>query len=353
MESRTNVGERRSAEAGFSLLEALVSATILMTMVFVVSTLSMSGTNAQKYSERVGRVTEISQDLVDEIRGHLQSSVRLFHDDAIGAAYRNLLALPAAPVPLNSSLPRLEAAAIFERDPAVGGKTGNQLLFAKHAWTTEFECASSNRHRIDVYRVVCYYLAIEDAGPQPNSAVGLNLCRFVSEPLADGKQIDRIPDPADQIEVLEHLRDGTPGADGRTFPPVAVVWRLGDAPATRSLEELGLALEVEALRFLSERSDADTTPDALRGVLLLHTGEAASMPAAIAEAARGVRDVAQLRERIVEENRYALEDVTPSARVRAFDWLTARKLAPADFDPLAPARERRAALMRAQPEGSR
>ena len=243
MESRTNVGERRSAEAGFSLLEALVSATILMTMVFVVSTLSMSGTNAQKYSERVGRVTEISQDLVDEIRGHLQSSVRLFHDDAIGAAYRNLLALPAAPVPLNSSLPRLEAAAIFERDPAVGGKTGNQLLFAKHAWTTEFECASSNRHRIDVYRVVCYYLAIEDAGPQPNSAVGLNLCRFVSEPLADGKQIDRIPDPADQIEVLEHLRDGTPGADGRTFPPVAVVWRLGDAPATvgtlRQIDGLG------------------------------------------------------------------------------------------------------------------
>jgi hypothetical protein len=35
--------------------------------------------------------------------------------------------------------------------------------------------------------------------------------------------------------------------------------------------------------------------------------------------------------------------------VRAFDWLTARGVAPARFDPLAPLAERRAALAAAQP----
>ena len=39
-----------------------------------------------------------------------------------------------------------------------------------------------------------------------------------------------------------------------------------------------------------------------------------------------------------------LEDSSPSARVRAYDWLAARGRAPQGYEPLGPARERRRAL---------
>jgi hypothetical protein len=50
------------------------------------------------------------------------------------------------------------------------------------------------------------------------------------------------------------------------------------------------------------------------------------------------------------ENLVALEDSSPAARVRAFDWLAARAKAPRDFDPLGPAGQRRAALDKAMDE---
>ncbi len=51
-----------------------------------------------------------------------------------------------------------------------------------------------------------------------------------------------------------------------------------------------------------------------------------------------------LNNRLIVENRLFLEDSSPASRVRAFDWLHARGLAPAGYDPLATARQRRAAL---------
>jgi hypothetical protein len=53
---------------------------------------------------------------------------------------------------------------------------------------------------------------------------------------------------------------------------------------------------------------------------------------------------ADLGNRLIAENLIYLEDASPASRVRAYDWLKSRGLAPADYDPLAPARQRRAAL---------
>jgi hypothetical protein len=41
-----------------------------------------------------------------------------------------------------------------------------------------------------------------------------------------------------------------------------------------------------------------------------------------------------------------LADMSPSARVRAYEWLVAQGQAPAGYDPLAPAQERRRVLNR-------
>jgi hypothetical protein len=62
---------------------------------------------------------------------------------------------------------------------------------------------------------------------------------------------------------------------------------------------------------------------------------------------RAANSRASLDARLVSENLIYLEDSSPSARVRANDWLAARGRAPAGFDPLGPPRQRREALERA------
>jgi hypothetical protein len=48
--------------------------------------------------------------------------------------------------------------------------------------------------------------------------------------------------------------------------------------------------------------------------------------------------------RLVALNEMYLSHNDPTARVRAFDWLRARGIAPAGYDPLGPSKERRKAL---------
>jgi hypothetical protein len=157
--------------------------------------------------------------------------VRLFTSDPVGLAYRSIVDWNGAALPIASTLPTIAPTGIFERD-TLTPKTGNMLLFARHAWSDEFVTPTNNqRYRVDVHRIVVYYLAKEAAGPQPGSPIGLNLCRFVGEPMADGTQLDKIDDATDFAEFAEHLRTGTPDAFGRTHSPVELVWVLGADPA--------------------------------------------------------------------------------------------------------------------------
>jgi hypothetical protein len=215
---------------GFTLLEMLIVAVLTLSMVYVVTTLSISGSDAQKYAERMGRATEVTQDLSGEIRRELNSSVRLLTNDALGSAYRGLLKMSAMPTPIAGRLPRLDPTAIFDRELAAAPRTGNELFFAKHAWTDEFLCTSGARYRVDVYRIILYYMAAAGGGPQPGTPYGLNLCKFTSEPFADGGQIDEITVGADQQEVLLHLLNQTPDTGGRVHGRVEVVCLLGDDP---------------------------------------------------------------------------------------------------------------------------
>jgi hypothetical protein len=228
--ARTATGTA-AREAGTSLLEVIITMGLTITMVFVVTTLCISGNDAQKYAERINRVTEITQEIVEEMRGDLVSSVRVFANDATGTAYRALLVRAGLPTPLNSRLPTLDPTGTFKRDTVGSEKTGNVLLFARHAWTDRFRCAGTgNEYHTDVYRIVEYYLSREGSGPRAGTNTGLNLCKFVGEPMADGQQLDQIVDAADQAEVLAHLVGGTPDVDGTSRPRVELAWVLGPDP---------------------------------------------------------------------------------------------------------------------------
>lgn len=230
--------------AGFTLLETLIATTILLMMVFMVATLSDSGSAAQRYAGRITRATELGQDIVTEMRRLVASSVRLFHDDVDGRGYLSIVDLPFSGTRLAGRLPQLRSMAIFERETGAP-ITGNILLFARHAWTDTYACLTSgNSYGLDVYRICCYYLRPDGDGLVPGSMFGLNLCRYTSEPMVAGEQIDAITDAGDRAEVLQNLLKGRTTADSIAQPvpihsEVQVVWRVNGAPtALGTLREI-------------------------------------------------------------------------------------------------------------------
>ncbi|MCK5942528.1 MAG: hypothetical protein KAI24_11195 [Planctomycetes bacterium] len=222
----------RARSAGYSMIELVISSSLLALMIFAVSTLSVSGGQAQEYARRLTRVTEITQDVIDDVRLELVSSVRLFGNDTEGNANLAILDLSGAPAAIDTSrLPTVSADETIRPDTSTTEITGNSLFFTRLAWSDRFECTSGNEYMVDVYRWVYFYLTPEDGGPDPSNPIGLNIVRVESEPLIDGASVDRITDSTDQAEVLLHLLNATPDVNGDTHAPAEVVWLRGDLPS--------------------------------------------------------------------------------------------------------------------------
>ncbi len=217
---------RKHLAAGFTLVEMMLASVILIMLVAIVSSLTQTGNQAQTLSRRLTRATEVAQDITDDIRRELTSAVRLMHADPAGAAYVALLDLSGSKPPLTYRLPTLDEFGIFAKETALTPRSGNALLFARQAWSTVFTppAGTGRTYRIEVYRMVHYYPAPEGAGPQAGRPTGLDLVKWVSEPLADGDEIDQIADPGDQAAVCQHLLLQSPDDNGNVHPRVEVVW---------------------------------------------------------------------------------------------------------------------------------
>jgi type II secretory pathway pseudopilin PulG len=232
-------------QSGFTFVEVTIAAALVLILAWLVATLIIDGTRAQKYAERQARVTEITQDIVDEMRSSLGASIRIFGADAVGQSYRSRVVLQQGMhAPLSTGrLPSIVAGGSFDEELPQELRTGNELLMARFAWTDEFRTETDSVFRVDVYRLEYWYLTPDGLGPREGAPDGLNLARWVSEPLADSVQIDRIADPAERQAVCRHLRQATPGTDGRVRDPVSVVWHVGEAPDTtgtfQSIQEDG------------------------------------------------------------------------------------------------------------------
>ncbi len=119
------------------------------------------------------------------------------------------------------------------------------------------------------------------------------------------------------------------------------------SPATNSMDAVGWLLDRTAFEFAGKLLAKEALPDELRAVLAFHCGEAGRHAASVEEVSRARGSRREFDTKLIEENLIFLEDSSPSSRVRAYDWLNARKLAPAGYDPLGDARDRRNALERA------
>lgn len=220
------------SQSGFSLIELVIASSLLGLLVMAVSTLAVSGGQAQDFTRRLSRATEVTQDIVDQMRLEMVSSVRVFGDDAEGRANLDILNLDGAPKGLGTSrLPLVSPNNTVARDSAGNKITGNSLFFTRLAWSDRFVCASGKEYLIDVYRWIYYYLTPVDGGPKAGSPLGLNLVRVVSEPLIDAAGVDGIDDAVDQEEVLLHLLEGTADANGEVHAPAQLVWLRGGLPS--------------------------------------------------------------------------------------------------------------------------
>lgn len=116
-----------------------------------------------------------------------------------------------------------------------------------------------------------------------------------------------------------------------------------EALAGGKAQSLGWVLDHACMKVLVEQSGQRITRET-QGVMASHLGEVARRTFMFQELVEesNTRDVFDTR--LQAENLISLEDDAPSARVRAFNWLSRRAMAPQGYDPLASAHARRAAL---------
>lgn len=118
---------------------------------------------------------------------------------------------------------------------------------------------------------------------------------------------------------------------------------------------VGWALQRSTFQVLGAQLEAEPRQPAVESLLTRHAGEAGRQWSDLRQVLQRCASLEDLAANLFEQNLIFLEDKSAAGRVRAYDWLVRRGRAPEGYDPLAPRRQRRAALSRwsRQQEGQR
>jgi len=120
-------------------------------------------------------------------------------------------------------------------------------------------------------------------------------------------------------------------------------------PPGASVAAFGWYIERSAWHHVIAQMLASDPPPEIEATMLRHAGAVGRLATTLEDIVDSSSDIASLERRFVAENLAALADSSASSRVRAYDWLATRSLAPAGYDPLAPSEARRTALEGAEP----
>lgn len=177
----------------------LIVAAVLVT---VVANLLVATREAEETDSEQHHVQAVGQALLDEMRTSMIGATVLAHGDGAWVGRLDLSAAPAIP---SASLPRTTTARTFGRESVSGERTGNTLVFASPARRLVMRGADQRTLRIQLHRLVAYYLTVAGEGPRPDAPGGLNLARFVSVRVVDADQIDAIPDREERTRILRQI----------------------------------------------------------------------------------------------------------------------------------------------------
>jgi len=111
---------------------------------------------------------------------------------------------------------------------------------------------------------------------------------------------------------------------------------------------LGWTLERMSYGLLATILSSDQATPELEAILVRHTGQVGRHVSTLEELTANAADIDEFQSNLVRENFIFMEDISPAARNRAFEWLKARGKAPDGYDPLAPLKERRDVLRRVE-----
>ncbi len=165
-----------------------------------------------------------------------------------------------------------------------------------------------------------------------------------------------VQSPAQRRQALLYLarEAGAPRIEGVALSATEVVMdrlayavtkECGSGPACEP-DTLGWRLQKTAYLLAVELLSTDQTWPELEAVVIRYTGEVGRHPPVLKEMVSGAIDIVDLEQRLLQENFIYLEDVSPAARTRAFEWLATKGRAPEGYDPLASLKERRSVLNR-------
>ena len=166
--------------------------------------------------------------------------------------------------------------------------------------------------------------------------------------------VDALQDPDHAREALVVLAGDAPIASGMALmadDAAIATWSTALVPDATSMREraddgeaLAWSLERSALALLQRDLARGELPPEFTALLLRWTGDVGRAPGVLEASIARARNLREFQDTILNENRIALEDPDPAARVRAFDWLSMNGFEVTGFDPLDDRRARRQAL---------
>ena len=135
----------RARQEGMALVELLIGGAALVAVVGILIHFLLSSSEARKYGQRLHLVAGTNQEVLADIQQDLHAAVQMITNDEAGRSFQGLLDVSGAATPIDSStLPAVESGGIFEREMHAREKTGNALMFGRHAWRPMRASASSS-----------------------------------------------------------------------------------------------------------------------------------------------------------------------------------------------------------------
>ena len=197
---------------GTTLVELLIVFVIVSVAWAAFLIVTVEGVYDLEYVKAMNLVTEWNQAITSHITDDVVTAKQFFEDDAVGTDYFDALSLDPESSPLSTTrLPTIDETGDLGADTPGDEKTGNGLFFAKviapFVATVPYTDTETYTYRINVYRLVTYYLTWrykEDIGRGEGT---LDLVRWSSRPVADYSQIMSIddPDPSDGVDPREEM----------------------------------------------------------------------------------------------------------------------------------------------------
>lgn len=197
----------RRAQAGFSILEALIVTFIVATITLVIERTVSSLIDTERTMRAIRNTSDRGQQAAYRLRDVVSSSRNIFGNDTLGNGYLSKIGFGALPLLAGSRLPKIDELNPMGPDTAGDPRTGNVLLFARQADPLPAKAAAATKKMrlIDTYRLVCVYLSQSSRTLVAGGLPALDLCEWRSDAFPSYTQVKAMTSSTERQSVVADL----------------------------------------------------------------------------------------------------------------------------------------------------